>query len=91
MGCEGCAVAGVDELEGVDGGFDFGLAEGELGAVEFGDVGRVVLPNSKVSVSVSTMSVNFRDGRRVEKSGYAPDVRVSEGGDALAAALEEIN
>jgi C-terminal processing protease CtpA/Prc len=63
------------------------VGENTFGAVEYGDVGRVILPHSRVSVTLSTMSVQFRDGRRVEKTGYAPDIRVQEGGDALATAL----
>lgn len=66
------------------------VGENTFGAVEHGEVGRLILPNSKISVSLSTMNVQFRDGRHVEKTGYAPDLRVPEGGDALTAALRTI-
>jgi len=66
------------------------VGENTMGAVEFGDMGRVVLPNSRVSVSLSTMNVEFRDGRRVEKVGYAPTLPVRAGGDALVAALDAV-
>lgn len=66
------------------------VGENTMGAVEYGDLGRVVLPNSKINVTVATMKVEFRDGRHPEKVGYAPDVRVEEGGDALDTALTEI-
>ncbi len=66
------------------------VGENTYGAVEFGDVGRLLLPHSRIVVSLATMNVKFRDGRRVEKSGYAPDLTVPEGADALEAALNRI-
>lgn len=67
------------------------VGEHTRGAVEYGEVGRVILPHSKVGVTLSTMSAHFKDGRRVEKRGYAPTIKVRAGGDALPTALEAIS
>ena len=64
------------------------VGENTMGAVEFGEFGRIVLPHSRVAVSLSTMNVTFRDGRRIERRGYAPDLQVQPGGDALAEAID---
>lgn len=64
------------------------IGESTKGAVEFGEVGKVVLPHSRVVVSLSTMSVHFRDGRKIEKVGYKPDLQVPPGGNALDEALK---
>lgn len=66
------------------------VGENTRGAVTFGEMGRVLLPNSKILVSLATMNAEFRDGRNVETVGYAPDRRVNKGGDALDAAFNEL-
>ncbi|NJL24411.1 MAG: hypothetical protein HC902_04070, partial [Calothrix sp. SM1_5_4] len=66
------------------------VGENSRGAVEYGDRGRLLLPHSRVHVALATAAVRYRDGRAVEGRGYAPDLRVAKGGDALAAALAEI-
>jgi hypothetical protein len=66
------------------------VGENTMGAVEYGEFGRIVLPHSRVSVSLSTMNVTFRDGRRLERAGYAPDLFVGAGDDALVKALGAI-
>lgn len=66
------------------------VGQNTLGAVEYGEMGRVLMPNSKVSVTLTTMSVEFKDKRHPEKIGYAPDILVKAGGDALAEAIESI-
>lgn len=63
------------------------VGENTFGAVEYGETGRVILPNSRVAVTLSTMNARFRDGRRIEKSGYAPNLRLVPGADALVHAL----
>ena len=65
------------------------VGENTMGAVQYGEVGRLVLPHSKVTVSLSTVTAHFRDGRRIERIGYAPAVRVAVGQDALVPALTE--
>ncbi len=61
------------------------VLEGEntRGAITYGEVGRVVLPHSRVWVTLSTMRVKFRDKRDLEKKGFTPNIRVDEGRDAL--------
>jgi hypothetical protein len=66
------------------------VGENSFGMVDYGDLGRVALPNSHVIVSLATFSSRFRDYREVEKTGYKPDVPVPPGNDALAAALSLI-
>ncbi len=66
------------------------VGENSRGMVEYGELGRVRLPNSHVVVSLSTMRSEFRDRRNPEKIGYSPDQRVPENEDALAAALQRI-
>jgi hypothetical protein len=66
------------------------IGENSMGAVEYGETGRVVLPNSRVSVTLSTMHARFRDHRHIEKTGYAPAVRVPAGRDALDAAFRQL-
>lgn len=66
------------------------VGENTLGSVEFGELGRVVLPNSRITVNLSTMAVKFRDDREVERSGYAPDLPVRSGQDALATLINSL-
>ncbi len=66
------------------------VGENTAGAVEYGEVGKLLLKNSKVGISLSTMRVRFRDGRKIEKTGYAPAIQVKAGDDALTAALQQI-
>jgi hypothetical protein len=66
------------------------VGENTMGAVEYGAVGIAVLPHSHIAVQLVTESNHFRDRRRPEKIGYAPQVQVSEGQDALDAALAQI-
>lgn len=65
----------------------FLVGERTMGAIEYGDVGYLQLPNSNVLVELATMASKFRDGRRLEKIGYEPDIRVPPGQDALSVLL----
>ena len=60
------------------------------GYIHYGDTEPLVLPNSHVVVSIPVSYREFSDGRFLEKIGYAPDVRVPDGQDALEAALEDL-
>ena len=57
------------------------------GALHFGQAGRLVLPHSKIIVTIATQYVRYDDGVFREKVGFAPDHLVSTGGDAMDAAL----
>jgi C-terminal processing protease CtpA/Prc len=63
------------------------VGENTMGAVTYGEIGQVVLPESRMIVTLATTSTSFRDQRRPEKQGYAPDIAVAPGDDALAEAL----
>lgn len=66
------------------------VGQNSLGAVEYGEMGRVLMPNSKVSITLTTMSVKFKDHRHPEKTGYSPDILVKAGSDALTEAIDSI-
>lgn len=53
------------------------------GAVQFGGVGKLTLPNSKISFSIPVSHVKYFDNRNIERVGYAPDILVKDGEDSL--------
>lgn len=59
------------------------VGENSSGSVHFGNVGMAVLPHSGIIVQIATDFWRYRDGRFVEKTGYAPHIRVPPGKDAL--------
>jgi hypothetical protein len=63
------------------------IGENTGGFVQFGNMGQVVLPNSKIVVQMATDFSRYKDGRSVEKIGYAPKRKVPIDGDALQVAL----
>jgi C-terminal processing protease CtpA/Prc len=65
------------------------IGENTAGAIHFCPVDEhLVLPNSQIHVEMSDQYNHYADGRFVEKNGYAPDVRVPAGQDAMAVALD---
>ncbi len=60
------------------------------GYVHYGDAVPLVLPRSRIAVSIPTTFRTFSDGRFLEKVGYAPDEGVPEGKDALKVALADL-
>jgi hypothetical protein len=66
------------------------VGENTGGFVHFGNMGYAVLPRSGIVVQMATDFWRFDDGRYVEQVGYAPKLRVAPGGDALAAALADL-
>jgi hypothetical protein len=61
------------------------IGEHTHGAVEYGEVGKLILPTSHVVVTLATFATRYRDYRTVEGKGYAPDIGVRAGADALSA------
>jgi hypothetical protein len=61
------------------------------GAVHFGDTVPLVLPKSGVIVSIPYTFSEFSDGRFVEKTGYAPQIPIANGSDALKLVLKELS
>jgi C-terminal processing protease CtpA/Prc len=66
------------------------VGERTSGHVHYGNLGRLWLRGSNVIVGIPTQRRVFEDGRSVEKVGYAPQIPVAPGGDALEAALSDI-
>jgi C-terminal processing protease CtpA/Prc len=66
------------------------VGENTGGAVHFGTVGDLVLHHSQIVIGIATDFWRFRDGRFVEKTGYAPRFPVQPGGDALETSLKEL-
>lgn len=66
------------------------VGESTMGAVEYGEIGKMLLPASRVLVTLATFSTRYRDYRTVEGVGYAPNIAVPAGGDALSVALKLI-
>lgn len=60
------------------------------GAYHYGDTMPLVLPKSGVFVSIPTSARKFPDNRFIEKIGYAPDVYVPDGKDALEVVMSEL-
>lgn len=50
----------------------------------------LVLPHSQLHIDMSNQYNRYADGRFIEKTGYAPAIRVLPGQDALAVALESL-
>ncbi len=53
-----------------------------IGMIHFGDVGALLLPNSKIHVQISTKVNEYFDKRFIEKVGIKPHVEVPVGTDA---------
>lgn len=53
-----------------------------LGMIHFGDIGALILPNSKIHVQVPTKHNEYFDKRFIEKTGIHPDIEVPIGEDA---------
>jgi hypothetical protein len=66
------------------------VGENTAGLVQFGNVGTLLLKNSKLIVNLPTQRYEFADGRFVEKIGYAPHLKVEPGKDAMEAALTDL-
>lgn len=66
------------------------VGENTTGYVHFGNMGRMWLRRSNVIGAIPTQRYEFLDGRFVEKVGYAPDIPVSAGMDAMEIALKDI-
>lgn len=60
------------------------------GYIHYGDAVPLVLPRSRIAVSIPTTFRTFSDGRFLEKVGYTPDVRVPDGQDALQVAFADL-
>ncbi|MDD0854314.1 S41 family peptidase [Halobacteriovorax sp. GB3] len=59
------------------------------GCIEFGNVGIIVLPYSKLCIQISTHKNIFRDNRKFEKVGIQPNIKCEPGQDALDIAIQD--
>ncbi len=66
------------------------LGENSAGFVHFGNAGKILLPNSKIQVSISTQFSDLENHLFIEKVGIPPMLNISPGNDAFDAALTEL-
>ena len=86
--CASACETTLQALEGLPGRVLVG--ENTYGAVAYGQVGMVILPHSHVAVQLAMRATIYRDERNPEKVGYAPQIEVPPGQDALTAVLSRL-
>ncbi|MCB0377900.1 MAG: hypothetical protein KDD33_05345 [Bdellovibrionales bacterium] len=59
------------------------VGQNTAGVTHFGNQGLLILPNSRIRISMSTKFIKFNDGSFVEKVGHKPDIEVPNGTNAL--------
>ena len=64
--------------------------ENTAGKYHFGNVAKLILTHSKISVVLASKYNGYIDGRNIDKIGLAPDARVPKGTDALELALVDM-
>ncbi len=64
------------------------VGENTGGYVNYGEIGRFLLPNSRIMVRFATKYFKYADGRSYEKVGFAPNIVLKKGQDAMRVALE---
>jgi C-terminal processing protease CtpA/Prc len=67
------------------------VGENTAGCVHFGNIGYILLPNSRIEVQIPTQYSEYFDHRFIEKVGISPDIKVPAGQDAYAAAKRIIS
>lgn len=67
------------------------VGENTSGTVEYGPTIGLTLPESGIEIYLARGHLQYKDGRRPEKIGYAPNMRVNAGEDALQTAIYEIS
>jgi hypothetical protein len=67
------------------------VGENTQGCTHFGNVGALVLPNSKIEIQMPTQYSEFFDGRFIENIGISPDIRVAPDGDAYIEVKKILN
>ena len=63
------------------------VGQNTAGTTHFGNQGLLILPHSRMEISMSTKFIKFNDGKFIEKAGHSPDISVPDGTDALDFAL----
>jgi hypothetical protein len=59
------------------------VGQNTSGTYHFGNAHSLLLPNSNIKVSISTMFKKHRDNSFIEKTGFPPDIKLSDGTDAF--------
>ncbi|MDG0816495.1 S41 family peptidase [Bdellovibrio svalbardensis] len=67
------------------------VGENTNGTFHFSNAGMVVLPNSKIKVSIPTQYSEYYDHRFIERIGLKPEIKVSEGDDAYEVTKKVLN
>ena len=65
------------------------VGQASNGCIEFGNVGIIVLPYTKLCIQLSTHKNIFRDNRNFEKIGIQPHIKCESGQDALEFAIQD--
>ncbi len=60
------------------------------GKIHFGNVGKLLLPNSGILVQIGTKYYQYDDGSFFEKAGYPVDVSVKDGQSALDVTVQHL-
>ncbi|MFG1486024.1 S41 family peptidase [Halobacteriovorax sp. RZ-1] len=63
------------------------VGENTAGQVQFGNLGFVVLPESRIQINIPSTFNSYRDNRFIESIGIKPDVNVPKGQDAYDFAI----
>ncbi len=66
------------------------IGQNTMGSTHFGNQGLLILPSSRIQISMSTKFIKFQNGQFVEKIGHQPDIYVPDGKDALDYAINQI-
>jgi hypothetical protein len=66
------------------------VGENTGGFFQFGNVGILVLPNSRLTIQMPTAYFRLRDGSTVEKVGVSPKFRPKAGQDALQYVIQNL-
>ncbi len=59
------------------------IGQNTAGTLHFGNQGLLLLPHSRIRVSMSTKIIKLNDGSFIEKTGFPPDLLLPDGQDAL--------
>lgn len=66
------------------------VGENTAGYFHFGDVGKLLLPKSKIIMALPTKYDMYANGQMYDKVGFPPDIKVPNGKDAMKYAMDAI-
>jgi C-terminal processing protease CtpA/Prc len=59
------------------------VGQNTAGTYHCGNAHPLLLPNSKITIKISTMFRKSRDGKFIERVGFSPDLKLEDGTDAF--------